>query len=436
MSGSRSLIDLGDLIQSCTKSIHDVLSQSQLPQPTFSSTTPSDINILHGTIQDNRAKLLEALEELRTLVLGPTSYIFHTAVLNPSWVATFAVLYTYRIAQHVPADGTISYAELSERCGLPTSDIKRILRAAISIHIFQEERSDFVKHNANSAILKTALGHDALGFFTEEYTSAALKLPESLRRFPASDNVGESAAAIANGDGGDQDIFALISHDPERVARLANAHSFVATVPETSLAHFVEHVPWSTKRGSIKCPQVVVDIGGSHGSLCKGLLREYPGIEKAIVEDLPEVIEKKAHRPTEENFEGRLEYQHYNFFTEQVVKGADVYIFRTVLHDWPDSAAVQILKNQIPALKLGSTILINDICGQEASAGTSPIHQAQYAYDLFVKMGVNAKERTQEDWTKLLADADRGFKLASIVTPAHCVHSIIEVVWQGDTETG
>ena len=49
-----------------------------------------------------------------------------------------------------------------------------------------------------------------------------------------------------------------------------------------------------------------------------------------------------------------------------------------------------------------------------------------------VKMSLNAKERTREDWVALLTEADAHFKIASIVSPPHCVHSIIEVTWNGD----
>ena len=33
---------------------------------------------------------------------------------------------------------------------------------------------------------------------------------------------------------------------------------------------------------------------------------------------------------------------------------------RAILHDWPDKYAVRILRNLIPGLKEGSTVLIND----------------------------------------------------------------------------
>ncbi|KAI0832155.1 S-adenosyl-L-methionine-dependent methyltransferase [Hypoxylon sp. FL0890] len=429
MVKKRSLPELGNLIQSHANSIYESLNEAQLSQQP--EEVPLRISAYPSTVQERRIELLDALDELRALVLGPTSYLFYTTVLSPSWIGVFNVLYRYRIAHHIPAEGTISYSELAARCSLDESDTKRVVRAAISLRVFEEEPEGFVKHNAISAVLKTDLAHDAVGFFAEEFTPAALKLAESLERFPASDRAGESAIAIANGSSGDQDIFSAISHDAERVRRFANAQSFNTTVPETSADHFVDNVPWSSMSNP-EHPKLVVDVGGSRGDLCEALLRKYPGIGKAISQDLPEVTEKNLDRQIPEELSGRIEYQSYNFFTEQPVANADVYIFRTVLHDWPDSYAVRILRNQIPAFKPGAWILINDICMDFSEGGmSSTIRQAQCSHDIFVKMGLNAKERTKEDWTALLSTADERFEIRSVITPPQSVHSILEVVWKG-----
>lgn len=194
---------------------------------------------------------------------------------------------------------------------------------------------------------------------------AALKLPDTLQRFPGSQRAGESAVAMANGSEGDRDIFSLITDDTGRVKRLANAMSFMTTVPETSLSNFVANVPWTPGQQDAEideCPRVIVDVGGLQGDLCEALLLACPHIEKAVVEDLPEVINTNLKcGPPVKLFE-RIHYQPYYFFTEQVVKDADIYLFSNVFHDWSDRYAVQMLRNQIPALKSGARILINDIC--------------------------------------------------------------------------
>lgn len=145
---------------------------------------------------------------------------------KPAWTAVFSVLYNYRIAHHIPQhDDAISYAELSQRCGLSEPDTTRIVRAAVSLRVFEERPVGFVRHNAASSVLATSLGHDAVGFATEEYGPAAVRYTEALRRFPASDKANESPCAIFNGSVGNRDVFSHISHDKTRVDRVANAVS-------------------------------------------------------------------------------------------------------------------------------------------------------------------------------------------------------------------
>ena len=50
----------------------------------------------------------------------------------------------------------------------------------------------------------------------------------------------------------------------------------------------------------------------------------------------------------------------HDFFEEQPVKGADVYLLRWVLHDWSDSYAVRILRALIPALNKGARVILNE----------------------------------------------------------------------------
>ncbi|KAF2647657.1 S-adenosyl-L-methionine-dependent methyltransferase [Lophiostoma macrostomum CBS 122681] len=419
---------LGRDVQATTERLYQLLSE---PQESSSSWFQLGATSYSGEVQDVRGELLDKVENLRALVLGPHSYIYYTSLLSPAWLGVCNALYHFKIASHVPVDQSISYKDLSELCGLHLLETARIVKAAISMRIFTEDSNGHVKHNALSAVIAEEAGHNSLGFFTQEFTPAALKLPESLERFPRSDSPGESALAISNGGAGDRDIFTMISHDYDRVERFAKAMSFGTMVAETSLSHFVDNVPWSSGRGDKQeaCPRTVVDVGGSRGDLCEALLRKYPRICHAIVEDRPETTKSNVACEPASDISDRITYQAYDFFTEQPVKTADVFIFRTILHDWPDSYAIQILRNQIPALKSQSRILINDICIGLPSSNTF-IDQARRAHDIFVKMGLNAAERSVDDWTSLLRRADERFELVSVVTPSQSVHSIIEVAWR------
>ena len=87
----------------------------------------------------------------------------------------------------------------------------------------------------------------------------------------------------------------------------------------------------------------------------RAVQQKYPDM-KCIVQDLTTVVNdgSKALRQGED----RISFAPHDFFTEQPVKGANVYLLRHILHDWSDKYAAQILKALVPALTKDSTILI------------------------------------------------------------------------------
>lgn len=117
--------------------------------------------------------------------------------------------------------------------------------------------------------------------------------------------------------------------------------------------HLVNAYPWATMG-----TKVFVDIGGSHGRMSIALAQNVPSIE-CIVQELPEVVtEGESKIPSE--LRGRVKFMAHDFFTEQPLKGADVYFFRWIFHDWSDKYCINILQNLIPALKHGARVIISD----------------------------------------------------------------------------
>ncbi|KAK6072727.1 Sterigmatocystin 8-O-methyltransferase [Seiridium cupressi] len=431
MASTRSLPELARIISHQTNSIYESYNIAGILQPSFDIGSTHFAGPYTQALENSRSQLLEAIDELRALIVGPAGHVFFMSFMSPAWTATLHVLYKFELAKHVPLSGSISYADLAVRCGLPEPQVRRYVRSAISFRVFCEKTVGRVQHNAASAIIATSTLHDWLGMATEELAPAALKVSESMQRFPGVDQPAESAFAIANGSQGDKDLFDIVVDQPERMARFANAMEWSMKVPGMEPLYTVNHLGWGPDKKSQAawCPRVVVDVGGGTGSLCNAMLEKYPGIERAIVEDLPEVI-SQGQAP--DNLRGRLEYHGYNFFTEQTVKGADVYIWRCIFHDWPDSYAVKILRNQIPALKPGTRLIFLERCLERPRPFGHVRDQFAMSCDIMMQICANAKERNHDDWVALLAAADQRFEIESITTPPHSALSIIQVVWKGD----
>ncbi len=63
-------------------------------------------------------------------------------------------VHRYQIAFHVPVKGTIAFGKLSEKCGLNTIDLKRLLRLLMTRTVFCEPSADMVAHTAASLLLR------------------------------------------------------------------------------------------------------------------------------------------------------------------------------------------------------------------------------------------------------------------------------------------
>ena len=100
---------------------------------------------------------------------------------------------------------------------------------------------------------------------------------------------------------------------------------------------------------------MVVDVGGSVGGTAFAIASAFADLH-IIVQDLPNTI---AAAQDESGL--KVKFMARDFFTEQPVKGADLYMFRLVLHDFPDKYCVQMLRQFISALKPGAGLLLSDV---------------------------------------------------------------------------
>ena len=126
---------------------------------------------------------------------------------------------------------------------------------------------------------------------------------------------------------------------------------YSAGVPGYSVSFLIEGYNWADLGAG-----TVVDVGGGNGYVSGALSKSYPQLN-IVVEDLPDVVAAAAEATPPNQY---LRYQAYNFFAPQPLVAADAYLFRWVFHDWPDHYVVRILRAQVPALRKGARILVNE----------------------------------------------------------------------------
>ena len=124
---------------------------------------------------------------------------------------------------------------------------------------------------------------------------------------------------------------------------------------------------------------------------------------RGVLFDLPQVV-ASASKFLKGDVAARCEIVGGNFF-ESVPEGADLYLLKGVIHDWPDDDAVKILRNTRRAIRPKGTLLLVEGSVDSAArpAGLSDM----------LMLVIGGRERTEADFRSLLASTH--FSLIRII---------------------
>lgn len=144
---------------------------------------------------------------------------------------------------------------------------------------------------------------------------------------------------------------------------------------------------------------LVVDVAGGFGHDLRIVKDKLQPVAKGrfVLEDQASVIDTVPDNLRD----SEIEYVKYNFFTPQPVKGARVYTLKSIIHDWPDHQALEILNNIASGMTPGySKIWILD--GIVPATNTP---RALVGMDIIMMISLGALERTEKQWYGLLEKA-------------------------------
>ncbi|WP_078910475.1 methyltransferase [Streptomyces sp. NRRL S-87] len=163
----------------------------------------------------------------------------------------------------------------------------------------------------------------------------------------------------------------------------------------------------------------VLDFCGANGALLAGILNSAPET-RGILSDPRVAGNGAAEFLASQGVADRVTLADGDLF-EPMPSGADAYVLKHIVHDWPEEQALQILRNVRAAIKPGGKLLLVEMVVPEE--GDAP-HSGKLV-DLWLLLLVGGKERTRSQYAELVAKA--GFKLERVVETAAAV-SVVEAV--------
>ncbi|OKL62776.1 hypothetical protein UA08_01854 [Talaromyces atroroseus] len=421
MSSSPSRIaELASAVAQHTQRIDAYLAEKGLPYPSFEADGPADLG-LPPDLELSRTLVLQASQELNDLLQGPRDLLFnhhHNSLVYLKAISRFD------LANKVPLDGEIPFADLAASAGIDSAALTTILRFAIAQRIFREPRPGVIAHSsASRQIAEDTRVASWVGANVDDMWPAAERVVDALQKWPLASEPNQTGFALANGT--EDSFYAELEKNPDRARRFGGAMSFFTTGDGYSLRHLADGYPWASILSSSDGKGTVVDLGGSHGDAAFAIARSYPNLS-LIVQELPQVV---ANSTEEEGL--NVKFMVHDFFEEQPVQGADAYLFRWTLHNWPDKYCVKALRALVPALKTGARVLVMDFVMPPPGVLPNDLERKLRAMDLTMLEIGNARERDAEGWTSLFNQADPRFVFKRVIQPEGSRLAILEITWEG-----
>ncbi|CAK1361719.1 uncharacterized protein RHO25_004716 [Cercospora beticola] len=371
-------------------------------------------------IEQVRQRIVRDTQQLQELVSGPGDLWQVAGMPESIYLGLIRVVNEFRIPDMVPLDSTVSYETLSEKTSIRVGVLRQILRAAITFGMFKEPKPGHIAHSAITKRWAGSEGIQAWITMLEAVTLGATNLSAALRNNPDMDSPATAPymLALATGDSG---YYEYLNRNPEKAKVFSKVMSNFQAGEGYDPKHVVNNFDWAALKGGH-----LVDLGGSMGEIAFALKKKFPNLQ-ITVQDLPSTIQAAREQP---DLHG-VNFMEHDIFDPQPISGADVYLFRWILHNWPDAFAVRILRALIPGLKPGAKVLVVDEIMPEIGTAPPQVEKNQRILDITMLDTFNAKVRELEDWKELFAAADPRFAIVGVKDPQDSRLGFIEVQWQG-----
>lgn len=149
--------------------------------------------------------------------------------------------------------------------------------------------------------------------------------------------------------------------------------------------------------------RLIVDVGGGYGELVAAILSRHPTL-RGVLFDLAHATAAAGSRLAAAGLEGRCSLVTGSFFG--VIPGAaDAYLLKSILHDWDDERAVEILLNCRRAMAPHARLFVIERIAPEHFRDTP--HDRDIARsDLNMLIGTGGHERTEKQYHELLEAAE------------------------------
>lgn len=323
------------------------------------------------------------LNRVQRFLLPPHASILLTMTNGFVVSRCLSIAAHYNIADKVGKSGS-SIETLAAAMDCNPEALYRVMRALSSVGIFKETKERFFINTRQSEACLSDNDNAILAwlkyFSSESQYNMWGKLPLCLRN-------GKDVFRNLY----DSSVFEWYNSNAQDKALFNGAMKNLSLITNKEL---VDAYPFS---GILS----VTDIGGGSGALLISILRSHIKVKGKLL-DNAEVIQEAQMGISleEESLKDRITLYEGDFF-DFIPKGSDIYIMKSVLHDWEDEKAIRILTKCNEAMPQNSRILIIEMI-----VGKKNQPQFEKIADIAMLTLSGGKERTLHEFKALYRKAN------------------------------
>ncbi len=296
-------------------------------------------------------------------------------------------------------DGRRPAAEVAADAGAEHQPMTRLLRALAGLGLLEEHEPDAFCVTPAGALLGSG-SPDSLTAFVRMFTDPAI-----VRAWDSLDSSVRTGGIAFDSVFG-TDFFSHLGRHPELSADFNAAMSQAAGETAAVLPHAYDFGRFTS----------VTDVGGGDGTVLAGVLAAHPALT-GVLHDTEDGLARAPKTLERHGVTDRCALAAGDFF-RSVPGGSDLYLMKSVLHDWSDDQAVTILRHCREVLPPGGHVLIVEPVLPEVVGTDAAAHAADggitYLSDLNMLVNLGGKERTRRDFEEVCRRA--GLSVVS-VTP-------------------
>jgi hypothetical protein len=284
-------------------------------------------------------------------------------------------------------------AELAARVDADPSALGRVLRALASVGLFAEDADEPGRYLMTP--LAEGLRRDVPGSL---HPVACLYGAEWLW-----DAYGRALHSVRTGEPGfdavhGEPLYEFLDGHPEAAATFHGAMSAFSAQEQAAI---LDAYDFSGVSG-------IVDVGGGEGALLEAILRANPTAHGVLFDLAPALV--GARQRLDPIVARRIDVVAGDFF-DAITLGGDLYVLKSVLHNWSDEEAVVILRRCRDAMVERGRVLVAE---RVIAEGDGPSEAKLFDLNMLVVVG--GRERTVDEFADLFGAA--GLAVTHVVETA------------------